>query len=461
MKDSQENALNESQEKTRQWKASRYNRFFPGNDGAMLAYNSFSNSFARIAPEKYPIIQRILSGPGEFNPQTDEEKKMKGDLIQGGFLIDESLDEYQILKVQNLIGRFANRTLSITIAPTLCCNFNCTYCFENQKKENITESVEAAILAFADKKLAELKNLHISWFGGEPLLKIDTIERMMISFSHLVKKHNGTIYPSSIITNGYLLNREYAERLKKVNIHTAQITIDGHQAVHDQRRRLKNGAGTFETIIENIKEASKVLRITVRINVDKDNADSLGELFDLWSELGLEKRVPFYFGKVVANTSACQDIAGRCFSTKEFSDLTIRHYQEVKDRGFTNIIYPSLHKTGFCMADNLNAYVIGPSGLLFKCWEEISDDVEKSIGTVFEQEPRPFQIMNLVKYLQWDSFNSAECRDCSIFPLCLGGCLYDSLNSPLEKPCSIWKYRLQDILKLKHEIHQNHDKKGG
>jgi uncharacterized protein len=242
-------------------KPSRYNHFFKEIEGDILAYNAFSNSFASVSKKNHEIILKILEEPDRYPCQTDEHLRLKEDLVKGGFLIDSNLCELEILKAQNRIGRFGSKTLSLTIAPTLLCNFKCVYCFESPKPDTITAEVENALLKYVDRKMVNLTRLHVSWFGGEPLLKIDIIERLTNAFEKLCKKHNAVLGPASIITNGFLLTRDAAKRLKKANIKSAQVTLDGTQDIHDRRRKLIDGQGSFQQILENIKKASDILPV--------------------------------------------------------------------------------------------------------------------------------------------------------------------------------------------------------
>ncbi len=463
--------MNDTNEQTSNtYKPSRYNHFFPYGENEILAYNAFSNSFARVNTEKYTIINKILASPN-LEPDNDNSSNstadpgdwdtLKGDLIGNGFLIDSRFDEFEVLKAQNQIGRFANRSLALTIAPTLECNLKCDYCFEDKKKDVMTAEVETSLIHFVDKKLETLKVLNLSWFGGEPLLKLDTIENLMGSFNQLCKKHGAAIPPASIITNGYLLTKKTAERLRAANILNVQVTLDGPPEIHDKRRKLKNGKGTFDAILDNLKNALEILRLTVRINVDKQNEDAFSDFMKLWQREGFSKKVPFYFGRVVSNTKSCADIASSCLNSKEFSETIVRKYKEAKELGLTNILYPNLRKSGYCLADNLNGFVIAPSGLLFKCWEEISCGVERSVGHLSQRSPAPPQVMNRVKYLNWNPFLVDNCKDCSILPICVGSCPYNSFFYSNQPECSSWKHNLYDLLKLKYETFVAKKNKGG
>lgn len=448
---------------TNQYKPSVYNHFFPAENGYFLAYNAFSNSLAMVNPDNMDIINKICADPNADDWNQADFAQLKKRMLNGGFLIDMELDEFEILKAQNRLGRFTGKTLTLTIAPTLACSFRCTYCFENPQPVSMSAEVEKALIDFVEKRMATMQELQVTWFGGEPLLRLDVIERLTDAFSAICAQRKAEYRPAVIITNGYQLNLETAKRLLKVKIQMAQVTIDGIAEVHDKRRKLadKNNRGTFYTIIENLKEVANLLAITLRINIDKENAQRMGEFYEFWQHSGLAEKVPFYFGQVSANTLACMDNASQCFSSQEYSQIMIALLKEAQKKGIANIQYPSLYKSGFCCADNVNGYVISPNGLIFKCWEEISMAEDKAIGSLLTDTVTPSQTMNKAKYLNWDPFTDHECQLCSVIGICGGGCVYNGLHSYEKKNCLFWKYNLSDMLLLKaKQIKTNNQNKG-
>ncbi|MGD2091163.1 MAG: radical SAM protein [Candidatus Aminicenantes bacterium] len=432
-------------------KTSQYNFFFEADDGYTLAYNALSNSLARVHREKFKLIKKILKAPNKFSFDTEDKEKLKKDLLKGYFLIDETLSELEILKMRNKIGRYSKEYLGLAIAPTLACNFDCTYCFEDKKPDTMTEETENALIKFVESRLELAKLFSVTWFGGEPTLKIDTIERLTKSFQKLCEKNNVDFAPMSMITNGYLLTRENAKKLKELNIASAQVTVDGPPEVHDKRRKLNNGKGTFVRILENIKAAMDILKIQIRINIDKENVETVEELYKIFKEYGFIDRVPFYFGHVEALTHACTDVSTLCLSTKEYSAIVIDLLKKSKEKGLLSYRYPSLSHFGFCSADKFNAYVVAPSGLLYKCWNEISFTKEYSVGSVFEENLSPQQINNLTKYLNWDPFENKKCVKCKLFPVCVGGCPYNAINNRKSENCIDFKYNLNEMLRFKYD----------
>lgn len=424
--------------------ASRYNFFFRGPNGWYLAYNAMSNSFARISPEQYAQVCSLLADPDSALADNPEAVKLQRDLVSGGFLLNEEIDELEVLRLKNRIGRFTTELFGLTIAPTLECNFRCTYCFEERKSQRMTRETEDALIAFVDRKIARARGLGVTWFGGEPLLCLESIERLSEAFARACARHDVRFAPQSVVTNGYLLNRRCAERLRAANIAGAQVTIDGPRDVHDARRRRCDGKGSFDRILDNLAEVGETLRVSVRINVDADNVDRIDELFAEFDRRGLTPAC--YLGQVVASTEACSSVATKCINTKAFSRIAIAATRRA--RPFLSADYPIMFQHGVCCADRLNAFVVAPNGYLYKCWSEISFDEARSVGTIFDERRQPSQIRNLTRYMNWDPFANPRCRKCRYLPMCGGGCPFFALQA-INK-CPPWKYHLQQKLRLKY-----------
>ncbi|MCM1236362.1 MAG: hypothetical protein NC124_11505 [Clostridium sp.] len=55
-----------------------------------------------------------------------------------------------------------------------------------------------------------------------------------------------------MVTNGYFLTKDVAQKLAKLKVSSLQVTIDGPKHVHDKRRVLAGGEGTFDKIIQKL-----------------------------------------------------------------------------------------------------------------------------------------------------------------------------------------------------------------
>lgn len=110
------------------------------------------------------------------------------------------------------------------------------------------------VVSLADRMMTFFgaQNMNVMWFGGEPLLAPDVIEKMTGRLKALTEDRGGE-YRASIITNGYFLSEENIAMLERCNIDIVQVTLDGLGEQHDRTRHLAGGGGTFDRIAFNLK----------------------------------------------------------------------------------------------------------------------------------------------------------------------------------------------------------------
>jgi uncharacterized protein len=312
---------------------------------------------------------------------------------------------------------------------------------------------EAALLAFAAHRMERADRVMVTWFGGEPTLCIKTIERLQSALTALAAERGVEMVTPSIVTNGYLLDARMASRLKALGVLDAQVTLDGPARIHDARRPLRNGGPTFDRIVRNLAEASALLRVVVRVNVDAGNADAAGEVLQTLHAAGVLPRVQVYFAPVNPAAGACADMRGRCLASDAFAHQQVALYRQLMARGFARVDYPDPTAGGHCSADSDNGFVVAPNGLLFKCWEELSLDASASVGSVLHPEPQAFQEVNRDRWLAWDAFEKSECVSCGVLPLCSGGCPLAGMRlaSSTRGDCCSWKHNLDEMLRLRFQ----------
>jgi len=420
-------------------KASRYNLILDLNDNVSLFFNFFTLSLVALKPPEARLGRKILADPGKITKEKGA-KKLRKIFTDHGFLVAEGADERQFLKLQNAQARAQSDSLSLTIVPTLACNFRCRYCYQSQAPESMTADVEEAIVRYVEDNLTAKKSLHVTWFGGEPLLRMDIIERLSSRLQELCGSHS-TQYGASIITNGYLLEDGVPERLARCGVIDAQVTVDGPAEIHDRRRPLTGGEPTFKKILANLSRAVAHLKIQVRMNVDDENRDRIPDLLDVLEAEGLKERVGFYLGHTYPYTNVCQDVASLCLKDEDFSLLELENALEMTQRGF--ISYPTPRgKSVFCMAERPQAYAVRPGGGLVKCWNDVANP-EAEVGHLIRPETEKMR-ENAGRWRGRDVFEH-DCRDCLALPICMGGCPY--LHHLTGRPhCLDWKYHPEECL---------------
>ncbi len=400
-------------------KPSKYNFFFPYEyeDGKYIAYNALSNSMALMDEKSYKKYAAFK----EAGTPMDEEALVEN-LKKGNFLIADDLNEVDIIRHDMYAARFDTRALGLTIAVTSDCNFRCIYCYEKDVIHNcyMDEKTEKNIADFVERQAKTLRVLSITWYGGEPLMNTGTIERLSKIFIEVCKR-NGIRYHAGIITNGYNLTRENLELLKRCQVSSIQITIDGDEATHDKRRPLQNGMPTFGRIMRNLTELKDdLIPVHLRINVDRENCGNLEGILHEIKDRGLTSKVTPYVARVENNGSTYEE--GKCLSINEYLVHRDEFGSRIRECGYetnSNHQYPK-RKNSYCSCDRINSYVIGPDGTLYKCWENIGNQ-DSSIGNINETS---FKSKNSVylAYMMFDPTLDAECSVCKYLPICIGGC---------------------------------------
>lgn len=194
------------------------------------------------------------------------------------------LGELTLLKNYKEIQRKEHKLIDLFWECTLTCNANCKHCGSSAEKkkydgELTTEEIKAVFKQIAGDM--DATKILINVTGGEPLVRQDLCEVMEYATNELGFRWGMT-------TNGILLNDENIEKLKKANMESISISIDGLEKTHDEFRGVP---GSYKTIIENIKklrEANFVKHIQVTTVFHKNNIDQLEELYNIMVGLNLD-----------------------------------------------------------------------------------------------------------------------------------------------------------------------------
>ena len=393
------------------WHVSRYNlsALVPGKKTVAIA-NLYKGTCAEYNPIELYLMS-VLDEIAEDHPIIDR-------LAKRGVIAN--FDERAALETMGRCACLGQRGVGLTICPTIGCNFDCPYCFENHRAGKMSPDVQDDVVALAERMMeaAGVKNLSITWFGGEPLLAPDVIESLSRRLIALVEERGGT-YHAGIITNGYLLTPENARMLGECEVSSAQVTLDGMHEAHDATRHLAGGGPTFDRIVDNLR-APLPFRVQVRHNVHAGNRDQMDGLEAFVRELAAESGNDIRYYPAPVSGSEVADERGRqvdllCGGTD--AEVGIRQDASRFSSG----------RGHYCGAQSLWTLGIDDRGNLQKCWESV-DKPQLSFGTAHDWDPRdPIASAsnpdNLTRYLNTAGpVPDDECRECVWLPLCAGGC---------------------------------------
>lgn len=158
---------------------------------------------------------------------------------------------------------------------TMGCNMRCKHCGSSCAEALPDELSTSEALSVCDQ-LRDLGLKVITLSGGEPTTRND----WPIIAKRLVD--NGIV--TSIITNGWLIDKNFIDNAITTGLRSVCLSIDGLQETHDFIRK----PGSFKKSIKALKELNNNnVSTSVITSINKENIAELEELFYLFDDLGV------------------------------------------------------------------------------------------------------------------------------------------------------------------------------
>lgn len=397
----------------RNYQLSKFNRY---HEEVHAVSNTLTGSVLELEAEELEALKKAdFSG---------FDKAAMEIFLENGIIVEASCDEIELLRNAYFACKYdtdhKEKHMTVTIAPSLFCNFDCPYCYERRTTARMSMNVIQQTLEFikSEIKTHHIAALAICWYGGEPLLQLKNIEFLSRNLMEYCESA-GVFYSASMITNGYAVTEETAELLVQLKISNVQITIDGDQKTHDQRRVLANGKGTYDVIVQNIFLLAKMnIYVAVRVNLDKSNTSKYRDVTAVFQN---EENILCYPALVTVEGTQSDSQQSLCYRHSEFGAFYDEIYENADTGCRKNLCSNFEPGVCNCAAEHIHSYVIDPHGNLFKCLNDICAP-ERAVGHVSEKI-RENEILK--SYMERDPFGEEECRECPYLPMCYGGCVFE------------------------------------
>lgn len=407
-------------------KMSKYTTRLSVSDKSWLLYNAVTDKFVLYSKE-FDFDRRT-----DLNVLKNTSEQFYEQLEKGGFIIPDDKDEIAEVVKKGLENCKNDKEYYLIINPTLNCNFRCWYCYEDHsgRKKMLPEtvaSVNKMIDRLCEKKQIEF--LHLSFFGGEPLLYyLDTVKPIIEHVENLRSEH-GLEYSVHFTTNGYLVTDHLLEDLQKVHAPVSfQITLDGNKEEHDKVRKSASGVGSYDRILSNIKKIlEKGFHVGLRLNYSSKNVASMGQVLkDIEPLSGYGKSLLTIDFQRVWQDEVVE-------ASDKLLQETIHEFREkfsVVDDYYNRV---NTYRRP-CYGDLKNECVINFDGGVFKCTaRDFSEG--NCLGKLKADGTIEWRNSQFVRARLNNKFSKKTCQNCYIFPLCGGGCAQKALE--VEECCTV------------------------
>ena len=389
----------------------------PVNDGLLL-YNTLTCSMVLLSPDEVADLTA------------------QGELIDRWFLVPQEHDDQklcrQVRQMAALLTLAPKVVTTYTILPTTGCNARCFYCYD--------ETASKVVRYIVAHRGSE--TVHISWFGGEPLVNAKVIDQICTELNG-----QGVPFRSEMITNGYLFDADMVQRAKNLwQLQKVQITLDGTAQTYNRvKAYVYQGVNAFERVLENIGQLIAVgIRVVIRLNVDKHNIGEMAELAELLHQhFGSNEHLSVYshelFGERTPEDNATL-FAQRMQLEQQIAKHGILRIKEL----------PKDIHLNQCMADNDGSVVIAPDGHLGKC----EHFIDREFFGHIDSEERNEAILRKFKERRAEI---EACATCPFYPQCIRlvmcaddfGCTPETRQGGMHKMVASMKYEYECYLNKK------------
>ena len=339
------------------------------------------------------------------------------------------------------------------------CNLRCKYCFASTGDfgtgKRMTMDVETAKKAidFVVAKSGNRRNIEVDFFGGEPLMAMDTVKATVEYARSLEKEHN-KCFRFTITTNGVLLNDENIEYINR-EMSNAVLSLDGRREVNDDLRPTVNGKGSYDVIVPKFKKLIEgrgtkdyYLRGTFT-RFHKDFAEDVKALAAIGKHVSVEPVVGKEDDPYALQESDLPELKAEYERLAEY----------LKDHRETNFFHFNVDLAqGPCVIKRLRGcgagceYVaVTPDGDIYPCHQFVGNEAYK-LGNVYDGS---FRKELSSQFAALNIYTREECSHCWARFYCSGGCSASNLlvNGDIKHPhkvgCELERKRLECAIALR------------
>ncbi len=203
------------------------------------------------------------------------------------------------------------------------CNLKCVHCYAQAKDiefENELSTEEGKALI---DDLANYGSPVILFSGGEPTLRKDLPELAAYAREKGMR--------AVISTNGTLIDRDLAKRLKDVGLSYVGVSLDGIRETNDRFRGMK---GAFDAALRGLHNCQEEgIKVGLRFTINKQNVRDIPAIFDILEEEKIP-RICFYHLVYAGRGSKMVSEDLSLEESRQAVDLIMEKTKKLHEKGF-------------------------------------------------------------------------------------------------------------------------------
>ena len=205
---------------------------------------------------------------------------------------------------------------------TRACNLHCIHCYaradERRHEKELSHEEGLAVL----DDLAAFGVPVVLFSGGEPLMRSDLVDLARYAVDKGMR--------AVISTNGTLIDKAMAGRLRDVGLSYVGVSLDGTEEINDRFRGRK---GAFRSAMEGIRNSREAgLKVGLRFTINRMNADEVSSIFDLLEREDIP-RVCFYHLVYAGRGTELMASDLNHHETRKAVDLIMDRTRDLHERG--------------------------------------------------------------------------------------------------------------------------------
>ncbi len=414
-------------------------------------YDSGSGSLHECDELTAQFVKAKYEKKGDMPELTEEKlKEIESDLAalaQQGLFLREEVKTYPLK---------SNEVKALCLHICHDCNLRCRYCFADEgayhsAREFMSEETAKKAVDFLIANSGNRKILEVDFFGGEPLMCLQTIKNV-VAYARSEAEKAGKKFLFTTTTNALLLDDDAIDFFNR-EMENVVLSLDGRKEVHDAIRKTKNGKGSFDLVIENIKKFVRSRggkSYYVRGTFTAKNLDFSKDVIFL-AESGFDS---ISMEPVVTDIEDLE-IKSEHIPTvlKEYENLCDKYLEKFDNgEGFNFFHFNVDLDGGVCLQKKVSAcgagneyFSVTPNGDIYPC-HQFAGDKNFLMGNVYDGK---LDKNIREKFANSCLFTREECGDCFAKFICSGGCSANNyhfegdINKPYKATCEMMKKRIE------------------